>query len=390
MNPATTTRGAAARSQAGFSLVELMVGLVVGLIIALAITASVGAISKQLRITGSGIGAGESAQLALGILDRDIRMAGAALFGNSIDTMCPKINMYKAGVTVLDGEPIGLARSPVRIIDGGAGGADTLELLLADPVPGSHTVAVVKPMPNTSSVFKVTEPRNLLEVDDFVLVAHPPPNATDPCTLIQVTNLTGACNDKANGCQVNYNPGQSDYNPPNPNKAFTNPQTYGEGSVLIRVNSLFSPAAVTRYTVLCNALLRHDATVAPSCADASWRDSALAGDVVMLKAQYGIATNNSDQIGAWKSAADTTAEEFTRAKAIRVAVVTRSREADSTDVTASAPIVFNDGDDDNDGNDDALTLDLSATSVPAGKTWRNFRYRVHETVTPLRNIAWNR
>lgn len=364
------------------SLVELMVGLLVGLIIALAITSSVGAISKQFRITGAGASAGESAQVALGLIDRDIRMAGAELFGSSIGTLCPDgINMYHDGTVIFDGEPLGSALPSVRIIDGGDAAPDAIELLLSEPAaPGSRTTGVVKELPASSSVLKVTESRNQLAVGDLVLVVHPP---TKPppliCTLIQITDLTGTCNDKANGCNLNYNAGQSDYNPPNPVNTYTKPQSYGVGSLVIPAGTLLPPV-ITRYAVQCNALLRYDATALPDCDGTAYLDNAIAGDVVMLKAQYGIATNASDAIGSWKNAADTTADELARVKAIRVAIVARSRQADTDVVTAAAPEVF--------GGD--LTLDLSATSVPAGKTWQNFRYRVFETVTPVRNSVWNR
>lgn len=378
--------GPAEQTQRGMSLVELMVGLLVGLIIALAITSSVGAISKQFRITGAGAAAGESAQVALGLIDRDIRMAGAELFGSSIGALCPGgINMYRNGAVIFDGEPLGSALPSVRIIDGGDAAPDAIELLLSDPAaPGSRATGVVKEaLPPNSSVLKMTESRNQLAVGDLVLVVHPPTNPPPLiCTLIQITNLTGTCNDKAMGCNLNYNAGQSEYNPPNPVNTYSKPQSYGAGSLVIPAGSLLPPV-ITRYTVQCNALLRHDAANLPDCDGTAHLDNAIAGDVVMLKAQYGIATNAtppSDAIGSWKNAADTTADELARVKAIRVAIVARSRQADTDVVTAAAPEVF--GDD--------LTLDLSATSVPAGKTWQNFRYRVFETVTPVRNSVWNR
>ena len=37
----------------------------------------------------------------------------------------------------------------------------------------------------------------------------------------------------------------------------------------------------------------------------------------------------------------------------------------------------------------APVIDLSATSVPAGRSWRNYRYRVQQAVVPLRNVIWS-
>lgn len=356
--------------QRGLSLIELMVGLLIGLIISLAITASISTIGKQFRITGAAINAGESAQLGLDILDRDLRMAGAALYSDSVASMCPSINKYYNGATVYDNAPFSRAFPAVNITDGGATGSDTLDILLSPPSPGMrNAVAVVKQMPTSSSVFKVTDPRDLLQVNDLVLVAHPLPNtANQPCTLIQITNITGSCSNGSNGCNVNYNAGQSDYNPPNPNHVYSDAQTYGPGSVLIKANDY----AYRRYYMQDSTLIRQDPNPEPP--------SALAGNIVMFKAQYGIANAGSDAIVTWESAATATADELTRVKAVRVALVARSPEPDTTVVTGAAPVVF----------DGALTLDLSAISVPSGKTWQNYRYRIHETVTPLRNVVWNR
>jgi type IV pilus assembly protein PilW len=365
--------------QGGLSLIELMVGLLVGLIITLAITASVATISKQLRTTGGGINAGEEAQLSVTLIDRDLRMAGAAIFANSVATMCPTVNEYKNGATLYDGTSLGSAFAPVRITDGGTTGSDTIDVENSPPsTTGTFTAAIVKEMPATAGVLKVTDPRNTLYNGDLIFVAHPLPNPDgDPCTLIQVTGITGSCTSSTTGCNVVFDSGQSLYNPSNPNHAFTSPQTYGPGSVLVKMPTF----AYTRYEVKCNALLRHDKTVTPSCSGSpSFHNSAIADQIVMLKAQYGIAEAGSDAIASWKSAATITEDEMNRVKAVRVAVVARSREPDSMAVTTSAPTVFG----------GALTLNLSGTSVPAGKTWQNFRYRIFETMTPLRNVAWNR
>ncbi|BAL23295.1 hypothetical protein AZKH_0959 [Azoarcus sp. KH32C] len=369
----------ARRWQAGLSLIELMVGLLIGLIITLAITASVATIGKQLRTTGGGINAAEEAQLAVTLIDRDLRMAGAAIFANSVATMCPSLNEYKNGATLYDRSSLGSAFAPVRITDGGSAGSDTIDVESSPPsTAGTFTAAIVKEMPATAGVLKVTDPRNNLHEGDLIFVAHPLPNTGgDPCTLIQVTGISGVCNDRSTGCNVLFGSGQSIYNPSNPNQAFTSPQTYGPGSILVKMPSF----AYTRYEAKCNALLRHDTTISPSCnGSPSFHNSAIADEIVMLKAQYGVADAGSDAIASWKSASALAADEMNQVKAVRIAVVARSREPDVTAVTASAPTVFG----------GALTLNLSGTSVPAGKTWQDFRYRIFETMTPLRNVVWNR
>jgi type IV pilus assembly protein PilW len=124
--------------------------------------------------------------------------------------------------------------------------------------------------------------------------------------------------------------------------------------------------------------------------------------VVNLQAQYGIAaTANSNQITQWVDAsggtwAAPTVANRNRIKAVRVAVVARndrlepnavSAACSSTTVASPAPTgvcawaattTF-------DGNVwTAPTIDLS----PGNANWSRYRYRVFETIIPLRNIVW--
>lgn len=385
---------AARRIQRGLSIIEVMVGIVVGLLIALAITSSVATIGKQFRITGAGHAAAEGALLGLGLIDRDVRMAGAALFNGSFAALCPSFNMFKNGAATQNGTKMEDLFPIVEITDGGAGVPDILDVMVSQPDPSSGvSVPVTMDMPNPS-VLKVSDPRGLLRVGDIVVVAPPPPNtAQDPCTRIQVTGITGACSDSGAGCQVQFSStsvaGSSDEYNPKPGTYLKEPK-YQPGSVLFRAPSFRFD--FVRYRVKCGSLLRVPYTIDPDVAppDAgadlqcvgapTYRTHALSSDVVMLKAHYGIANAGSDQIAQWKTAAATTTEELRRVKAVRVAIVARSKEAGSTAVTPAAPTVFG----------GALTLDLTGVAVPAGKTWQNYRYRVHETVVPVRNAAWNR
>jgi type IV pilus assembly protein PilW len=74
-------------------------------------------------------------------------------------------------------------------------------------------------------------------------------------------------------------------------------------------------------------------------------------------------------------------------------IVTRSREPElGTEVTnatcTNAAGVINTGPCSFD-DAEAPVIDVSTVSVPTGTTWRNFRYRVHLSVIPLRNVIWN-
>lgn len=384
--------GALLRGVRGVSLVEMMVGIVVGLIIAMAITSSVAAIGKQFRVTGAGASAAESAQLSLAMMERDVRMAGAALYSMSFSAMCPSFNMYRNGVSQNGGQ-LDKLFPVVRIIDGGSKGSDIVDVMVDEPPPlrNNFGVSVTKEMPG-QSILKVVDPRSLLSVGDLVFVASI--NRDVPCTRIQVTGITGNCGDSGVGCQIQFSSitvgGSTDLYNPGPN-TYTQEPKYPIGSTVFRMPK--TKFAYRRYRVACNSLLRFDFEIDPDtvpadpganldCGTSLYRNNALAAGVVMLKAQYGVAAANSDAIpdDQWKSGAQLTDDLIKRVKAVRIAVVAQSGEVDVAQVTAQAPTVFG----------GALTLDLSGLALPSAKTWRNYRYRVHETVVPVRNSTWNR
>lgn len=409
-------RSSAPRTSRGVSLIELMIGLVVGLIITLAITSSVSTIGKQFRITGAGHTAAEGAQVAVALIDRDLRGAGAALFNGSFANLCPGYNMYDKGVVTANNSNLYSLHYPVRIESGAsATDSDMIEIMVGAPdFYSGEILPIVKEMPSSSDIMKISDTNlaseDQIHVGDTVLVVQAPPNETKaPCTRFKVTKVSGQtqsdqCTNFKTGCNVHFGSTSgdvvNDFNPTNPNTTYTKPVSYSAGSLVFKMPPgwVKPEFEYVQYAAACGALLRYDPkkvdpVVLRTTCPASYKNYAMAADIVMLKAQYGISTDGSDQIATWENAP--TAAQYTafstaqrddyhkklqRVKAVRLAMVARSREPDTGTVTAQAPIVF----------DGAITLNLGGTAVPAGKTWQNYRYRVHETVVPLRNPLWNR
>lgn len=69
--------------------------------------------------------------------------------------------------------------------------------------------------------------------------------------------------------------------------------------------------------------------------------------------------------------------ECVGAGGVRVALVTRNPQLEKTTVTTTAPTWSG-----------AAAIDLTSTTVDAGFTWQNYRYKVLETLAPIRNIVW--
>jgi type IV pilus assembly protein PilW len=113
----------------------------------------------------------------------------------------------------------------------------------------------------------------------------------------------------------------------------------------------------------------------------------LVSEVVNLKAQYGLDTDNDGIIDLWQDAATapwTVASlpaqplaTLRQIRAIRVALVTRSAQYEKDPVTTGPIVMF---DESLGGHTESMALSTDDT---------HYRYKVLETVIPLRNALWN-
>jgi type IV pilus assembly protein PilW len=118
--------------------------------------------------------------------------------------------------------------------------------------------------------------------------------------------------------------------------------------------------------------------------------------IVNIQAQYGIAaTANSNTVTSWVDAtgiwATPTVANRNRIKAVRIAVVARNVKREVAAVTtATCPS----------GAPTGLCAWVGSASSPAptavlstssvGADWAHYRYRVFETIIPLRNVIWSK
>lgn len=397
-----------ARRAAGFTLVELMVALAVGLVLSLVITGSVLTMGRQLRVVASNVAAQGGAQVALSLIDASARTAGTGLFANGA-TMCPTLNAWKDGSVKSNGAVL----MPLRITDGGgAGASDTIVFTGATGTGVMASAPVVTTASTTGTTVVVGNAGGFANGDLALLAA---PGSGQPCLLFQVTatpvaNGT-ACGGNAARCTtLSRATASGGYNAPagtyaaTPQYGFaadagTSPVTYGP-AVVQRLGGNFTQTA---FRVMCGTLVQYNAfTDAPGCTQAplgfSGGANALASDVVLMHAQYGIAASaNSDIVTNWVEASASpwstpTAANAARVKALRVVLVTRAKEPENSAVTLASctngnsivntgPCSFDDA--------EAPVIDLSGVPVAAGKTWQHYRYRVHQAVIPLRNVLWS-
>jgi len=348
--------------RAGFTLIELMVGMAIGLLATIIIIQVMSLFEAQRRTTTGSADAQTNGGIALYSIAREVQMAGYSLLP-VIDSAleCSTITYGATGITG------GL--NPVTITNGVAvasvsSASDSITIRYGDSLMGGAIGQITAMSGNDATVVSnlgcqanditLINTGNVCAVSSATAVSAP---AVSPIT-ITLQNTTGAVAKANIACLGNWN----------------------------QVTYAVNPATgnLDRTTVVSNGATGTVTTTTPSVVG-----------VVNLQAQYGIAASaNSNQVTAWVDAtggtwAAPTLANRNRIKAIRVAVVARNAKIEPDVVTAACTSL-----DSNpvaglcawQGSDTspAPAVDLS----PGDANWARYRYRVFETIIPLRNVIW--
>jgi len=355
----------------GFSLVELLVAAAIGIIASLAIFQVFAVFEGQKRTTTSGGEAQTSGTLALFTVERELRQAGYGI--NNLEFLGCQIQ----GRDSVSATNFTLELIPVKITQGALGAPDTITVMYGSGELLPNPANITQNMPSASSDFKVSN-RYGFEEGNIVIAAE----AGKDCTLAQVSNLPGALGQTDN---VIHNPGtytdpttgtQKDirYNPsampPGSGIAYTtNAKLFNIGS--LPANNIYS--VQSGQLVLQQALF---AAIPPAA-------TPLYDGIVQLQAQYGKDTNNDGVVDVFDEIAPVNAAQWAQVLAVRVAVVARSGLYEK-DVVSPATI--------------RMWEDSGAAPTTTGPVWtlndapgveeRHYRYKVFQTVVPIRNMIW--
>ena len=347
-----------ARACAGFSLVELMVSLVIGMI-GVVVMMQIFSVSEGYKRTTTG---GDDAQNngAIGLygLQRDVRMSGQGSNSFTDNAASPAAySLIGCNVTLRPGVTINTL-GPVTInhasIPAGDANTDTLLVFYGSGNDGPEGDRIEsQPATNTYTLagFAAAASAPSMAVGDRVL-AHPTPRPT-PCNLSMesVTALAGSNVTVAAGVAgmtagALFNVGQ-------------NPRFV---AYAIRSGSL----------TMCDYMVNNCGGVFTA---SHWVP--LASNIVSLRAQYGRDTTVGTMDGTVDAFDQTTPTNicgWVRARAVRMALVARSAQLDKDAVTTAAPAWAGSG--------------TNAVDLSADASWQNYRYKVFETIVPLRNVAW--
>ena len=348
--------------QTGFTLVELMVGLVIGLIATLVIMQVFSVFEGQKRTTTGTADAQTNGSIGLYSIQREVQMAGFGLpiFDGDPANLTTKNNTAlncSAATTTIDHDKNAVTAEidffPIVITDGGAGGSDTIIVRYGNATNGGIPTPVSGVASPTLGVDNTLGCQN----DDVALFI----DGTN-CVSARVvdadldTDTTHITLDRTAHGGVNM-------------------------ATVITANSKL--ACLGQYDQIefavnaNNELTRRDRNgIAP-----------VISDIVNIQAQYGVtAATNSNTVTSW---VDTVSlANRNRIRAVRVAIVARNNLLERNAVTTACSAV-------NVANPTGLCAWAGTATSPAPAInlaaigGANYRYRVYETIIPIRNITFS-
>lgn len=349
------------------SLVELLVAAAIGIIASLAIFQVFAVFEGQKRTTTSGGEAQTSGTLALFTVERELRQAGYGI--NNLEFLGCKIQ----GRDALSGNNFTLDLLPVLITQGALGAPDTITVMYGSGELLPNPASISQSMPSASSDYKVSNPYGFQE-GDIVIAAE----AGKDCTLAQVSNLPGGAIPTG---EVVHNPGKyTDPDTGTQKDVRYNPSAFPPGSGISYTTNakLFNIGSLPSnniYSVLNGQLMQQRMLFGA----APPGGTPLFDNVVQLQAQYGKDTNNDGVVDLFDEITPATTAQWAQVLAVRVAVVARSGLYEKEEVSPATIRMWEDS---------------AAAPTTAGPVWtltaddRHYRYKVFQTVVPLRNLIW--
>ncbi|MGQ0579662.1 MAG: PilW family protein [Betaproteobacteria bacterium] len=355
----------------GFSLVEILVAMVISLLGILIIFQVFEASEGIKRTSTSGGDAQQNGLLALSAIERDARMSGFGI------NYAPLLGCVVQGDDA--GRNISFSLTAAEITDEVSDAGDSITLVYGDSdlllAPPKLAAAAA-----TTATFLQVDNRYGFNINDLIIIGQ----VGRPCSLAQTTSLPTATGQKD---QIHRSGGN--YNGINLSAAYDAWDNTTQSGA--RMYSIGATPAVMMYSVDAGTgqlMVRNAMTSGVS--------EALAEGIVQLQAQYGKDTSGTadGSVDAWDTTAPTTPDGWSRVLALRIAVLSRSLLAEKPGTDGLCRDV-------NDPNDPIKLLtdptkrlkwaggSLDATYLTnAVADWTCYRYRVFETMVPLRNLIW--
>lgn len=361
-------------SVSGFSLAELLISMALALI-ALLVIGSVIVINERFQHSTIGTSdAQTTGALALYTLERDARMAGYGLTNSNALGCSPIQYYYSAGGSNCGAacyskpaNPASLLPDlqfvPVVIEDGIAGAPDAITFAFANPSARIIPGVIKEDMPQPSAELKLEEITGF-NTNDLVIVYQ----AGVGCVLMQITQVQGAAAQK-----LQHNSGNSaPYNPVGGGSLFP---AFSKGALVFNMGK----PTTRRYDVVNNQLRLIEYfsyTSAAAIPTFNTNAEVLYDQVVDLQAEYGKDTNNDQIVDTWDNVTPIPGSaDWLQILAVRVGILTRSKDQERPEGGACNATTV-------------LPAWAGGNFALAGGVPSCFKFRVFETVVPLRNMIW--
>lgn len=337
----------AALPQVGFTLVEVMVGLTIGMLAAIVIMQVFSVFEAQKRTTTGTADAQTNGNIALYNIGRELQLAGYPLIANGEPNVADSaIECTALNINGIASTPNRL--SPVTITDGIS---DSITIRYGNSDAGGIPTQITGVGNPTANDVALTTNFGCLPGNTTLIIDK----TTANCAISSIPQFASAVSPSGIA-----------------------PQTIN----MTNIDSI-DPLKLPDYSLSCLGTWNEVTYTANNGnlerATAGGTTPTVAG-VVNIQAQYGIsATPNSNRVIDWVDAsggtwATPTVADRNRIKAIRIAVVARNSKTEPENVTTAALNAWQNG----------PVIDLST----ADTDWQRYRYRIFETILPLRNVIW--
>ncbi len=365
---------------------EMMVGITIGMITVVIIFQVMTSSDARNRTTSAGGDAQMTGTVAMYALDRDIKLGGMGFgTGTSTYTGC-NVDAYNSELATPDFD---FTLMPVQIVQGTTGAEiDEINVLYSN----SQYFVSSQYLDASTNSTKRLRSRAGFQRGDLVIVAGRASGASaTECGLIEVT-----ANENPDNLTIGHT--QSLYTRfyPDPNDASSTSRTPtfnkagGFGAALTE-GSIFNLGPAPHRT---EWRITDGTRLTQRNSFFSDTPVEVGEGIINLQAQYGVDGANaqpSDNIitdAEWTTTAPT---DVTKLRAVRVAILVRSKQfevpqtgAGGTQVSITTTEPTWSG-----GTFKMLHLDGSEGGSPAPAIdWHNYRYRVYESIIPLRNMIW--
>jgi len=334
------------KHQTGLGLMDIVIGLLIGTLVTIA---AVGSLVLFRQYSKTGINNDQALQngiTAIHSLQYHVKMSGLGFVANN-SMACSTWNAVYQGNAIANNAVV----APTLITQNNVNptSPETITVLYGNSIlSGSPGMMIAGA--NSSDASVNINSANAMQANDYALLAAP--GTVNTCTLVKITGVASS----GSYATINFDAGSSPT------------VTYPASSLVIDIGN---PVWYTWSIVNSNLQVQDNLT---------GNTMIVADGVVQLRAQYGITDGVSESIQSWVDPsggwAAPTAAQIAQIRAIRIALIVRSMQKEKPvagvcATTTTAPIPWQGG---------------SAVDLTADPNWKCYRYKVFETIIPLKNV----